>query len=72
MQKIAKYSLLLFLTLLGVPAFSQAVEMADGMRADGKIYVIVAIILIVLLGLIGYLVYLDRKISRLEKELRNS
>ena len=52
------------------PLTSQAqsdVEMADGMRAEGKIYVVVAIILIVLAGLIVYLVMLDRKVSKLEK-----
>ena len=41
--------------------------MADGMRAEGKIYVVVAIILIVLAGLIAYLVMLDRKVKKLEK-----
>jgi len=45
------------------------VEMADGMRAEGKIYVVVAIILIVLTGLVVYLVMLDRKVKRLENLL---
>ena len=40
--------------------------MADTMRANGKIYVIVGIILIVLLGLITYLILLDRKVKKLE------
>jgi len=43
-------------------------EMADGMRSNGKIYVVVAVLLVILAGLIFYLVSLDRKISRLEKE----
>ncbi len=42
-------------------------EMADAMRADGKIYVVVAIITIILGGILTYLVLIDRKISRLEK-----
>jgi CcmD family protein len=50
-------------------AFTQEVEMADAMRANGKIYVVVAIVLVILLGLIGYLVAIDRKVSRLEKRL---
>lgn len=41
-------------------------EMADVFRAEGKIYVVVAVCLIVLFGLIGYLVYLDRRIRKLE------
>ncbi|NJM26556.1 MAG: CcmD family protein [Bacteroidia bacterium] len=43
--------------------------MADTMRAEGKIYVVVAIVLIVLLGLVAYLFLLDKKIGRLEKEM---
>jgi len=48
-------------------AGAQTGEMADAFRADGKIYVVVAIILIVLAGLITYLFLLDRKLSKLEK-----
>jgi len=44
------------------------VEMADRLRADGKIYVVVAVVVIILLGLFLYVIRLDRKISRLEKE----
>ncbi len=46
----------------------QNVEMADSMRADGKIYVVVAVVLLITLGLIGYLVRLDKKINKLEKK----
>ena len=51
------------------PAWAQQPEMADTMRANGKIYVVVGIVLIVLAGLIGYLVAIDRKVSRMEREL---
>lgn len=58
------------LFFFGTVGFAQAeVEMADTMRSSGKIYVIVAIILIVLTGLLLYLFLLDRKISRIEREL---
>lgn len=43
------------------------VEMADGLRADGKFWVVVAVIGTVTLGIIIYLISLDRKISKLEK-----
>lgn len=46
----------------------QRIEMADQLRASGKIYVVVAVVVIILLGLILYLIRLDRKITRLEKE----
>lgn len=48
---------------------SQEVPMADGMRAEGKIYVVVAILLLILSGLIGYLFFLDKKVSKLENRL---
>ena len=47
------------------------VEMADKFRADGKIYVLTGIILVILFGIIFYLVIIDRKVGRLEKEVRN-
>lgn len=51
--------------------FSQTeVEMADTMRSEGKIYVIVAIVLIVLAGLVVYLFMLDRKVKNLENRLK--
>lgn len=60
---------LLFAMLITFSGFSREVEMADTMRSEGKIYVVVAIILIILVGLIGYLILIDRKTSRLEKKL---
>ena len=42
-------------------------EMADMMRSNGKIYVVVAVCLTILIGLFIYVFLLDRKISRLEK-----
>ena len=44
------------------------VQMADSMRSNGKIYVVIAVILTILIGLVLYIVRLDKKISRLEKE----
>ena len=43
-------------------------ENVTGLRADGKIYVVIAVALTVLFGLIAYLISLDRKISRIEKQ----
>ncbi len=64
-----KTSSLLALFLLSLPGFAQEVEMADTMRSEGKIYVVVTILLIILAGLIVYVVTIDRKASRLEKKL---
>lgn len=46
---------------------SKKPQMAELMRSNGKIYVVVTVLLIILVGLIIYLIQLDRKISRLEK-----
>ena len=67
MKTFAKTLFACVLTIAGHAATAQSPEMADTFRAEGKIYVVVAIILIVLAGLITYLFLLDRKISRLEK-----
>lgn len=61
-------SLLIFL-FLSAPAVAQDAEMADGLRAEGKIYVVVVMILIVLIGLFAYLFLLDRKLNKMEKQL---
>jgi heme export protein D (CcmD) len=50
---------------------NKKVEMADAMRSNGKIYVVVAVLVIILSGLILYVIRLDKKISRLEKEATN-
>ena len=45
------------------------VEMADIMRSNGKIYVVVGVILIIFIGLTAYAIVIDRKISKIEKEV---
>ena len=62
--------LLISANLLAQQTVDSGVEMADAMRSDGKIYVVVAVIAVVLTGLLVYLIMLDRKIGRLEKELK--
>ncbi len=42
-------------------------DMADVMRSNGKIYVVVAVCLTILIGLFIYVFLVDRKVSRLEK-----
>jgi CcmD family protein len=69
-------ALLLPLLLLGGAALAQAPaaaepEMADALRASGKIYVVVLVLVIIVTGLLVYLVRLDGKVGRLEKEVEN-
>ena len=70
MERFIKNILGTVLLLISLTSQAQSeVEMADGMRAEGKIYVVVAIILIVLGGLVAYLALLDRKVKKLENLL---
>ncbi|WP_211093233.1 CcmD family protein [Flammeovirga agarivorans] len=46
---------------------NNSVEMADAMRADGKIYVVVAVIVTLWVGLIVYLINTDQKLKKLEQ-----
>ena len=46
----------------------QSVEMADTMRSEGKIYVVVGTIAIVFAGLAIYLFSIDRRLEKIEKE----
>jgi hypothetical protein len=48
-------------------AFAQDVEMADKLRSEGKIYVVVGTIAIVFIGLAIYLFTIDRRLTRVEK-----
>ncbi|MCL6260694.1 CcmD family protein [Aquiflexum sp. TKW24L] len=49
---------------------NSGVEMADVMRSEGKIYVLVGIIGIVLSGILVYVISTDRKVARLEKAMK--
>lgn len=69
MKRIKNIVAVCLLVLMTIPAIAQdKVEMADTMRSNGRIYVVVAVVLTILLGLVLYLVRLDRKMSRLEKQ----
>lgn len=45
-----------------------AVEMADTMRSNGKIYVVVAVMATILAGLLLYLIRIDKRVTRLEQD----
>jgi len=75
MKKILSF--ISFMLVFSLNLFAQqsvdrnTVEMADQLRADGKIYVVVGVLLIVLIGIFIYLTRLDSKVSKLEKELKH-
>jgi len=48
---------------------NKSVDMADMMRENGKIYVVVGVIVIIFLGLTFYAIRIDRKLSKIEGEV---
>jgi len=67
-----KLLIFLFLTIgSNIAAQTSSIEsetMADLMRSNGKIYVVVAVVATILIGLIAYMIRVEKKISTLEKE----
>jgi hypothetical protein len=72
MKKVMNKVLLFFtMLLISAQSFAQSSqpEMANVMRSNGKIYVVVTVLSIVLAGIAIYLFALDRKISTIEKKV---
>lgn len=67
MKKIA-LTVLILITTLNLFAQDRSIEMADALRSNGKIYIVVGCIVIILVGLLIYLFTLDRKLKMLEKK----
>ncbi len=63
--------LILLLAMMATSTFIFAqdkdAQMADTMRSNGRIYVVVAVVLTILIGLLLYIVRLDKKITNLER-----
>jgi CcmD family protein len=68
-KKNTLITFMLLFVITPVWLMAQPIEMADTLRSEGKIYVVVAILLVIFAGLIGYLFLLDRKITQIEKKL---
>ena len=58
------------LNLFAQQTVVEEVPMADQLRADGKIWIVVVVIAVVFAGIIAFLINTDRKLSRLEKQIK--
>ncbi len=70
-----KYQILAVLFfILGADASLQAqtAEGADFFQSIGKIYVVVGVIALIFIGVIIFLIYLDRKITLLEQQIKQN
>jgi hypothetical protein len=74
LNSIFRFCIFLLFMTVRISAFAQdslasdRTQMAEGMRSNGKIYVVVTVLVIILAGLFIYLGRLDKKINRLEKK----
>jgi CcmD family protein len=67
---LKKFWLLFFAMVASMPAMAQETE-GNIFWRSGKIYVVVGVITIVFIGIVIYLISLDRKVAKLEKEIRD-
>ena len=62
--------LFVFANLFAQQTVLEEVPMADKMREDGKIWVVVAIIGVIFGGIIVYMIRTDSKLTKLEKQFK--
>ncbi len=69
MKKLISLLLSLFFVSVAIAQENATVsDQQSGLRANDKIWVVMAVCITILVGLVVYLVSIDRKISKLEKE----
>jgi hypothetical protein len=76
MLRFRRFFITLLLLAAQVSAFAQETaatspDMASGLRASGKIYVVVLVLATIFAGIIAFLIYLERRLSRLEREIKH-
>ena len=49
-----------------------APQMADALRNDGKIWVVITVISIIFISLVIFLILLERKLNKLEKQINKN
>jgi hypothetical protein len=75
-MRLRHFLLPVLLLTLHLSAFAQTAategpDMAAGLRSSGKIYVVVLVLATIFAGIIAFLIYLERRLSKLEREMRN-
>ena len=48
-----------------------APQMADSFRSEGKIYVVITVIGMIFIALVVFLIMIERKVSKIEKQINN-
>ncbi|MBC7650671.1 MAG: CcmD family protein [Deinococcales bacterium] len=70
MDKLKRIGAIVAISFVSFYANAQTVTtQTDIMRSNGKIFVVMAVIIIIMIGFFIYLISVDRKLSKLEKDL---
>ena len=67
MNKFSAIAMLFLINTLVLLGQNSSPAMADVMRSNGKIYVVVAIVMAIFLGIIIYLLRLESKVKKIER-----
>ncbi|HAV28571.1 MAG TPA: CcmD family protein [Saprospirales bacterium] len=70
-MKNKQFLLSILLVILSINLLLAESGSIDFLRSTGKIYSVVAVIAVIFLGIVWYLFRLDKKITKLEKEIYN-
>jgi CcmD family protein len=66
-----KFVVLILINILWLHHASAQANSLDFLRSTGKIYAVVIVILVIFLGLTYFLYNLDRKLTKLENQIKN-
>jgi hypothetical protein len=66
----SRIALYIFMFLSAFANAQNEPVMADGMRSDGKIFVVITVISVVFVCIAAYLIIIDRKVKKLEDKLK--
>lgn len=64
------FALTILQFLVSISAAAQNTGGGDFLRSIGKIYVVVAVIVAVFIGIVVFLIYLDRRLTKLEDQIK--
>ena len=69
-KKMKRQTFLVALLLMSMNTITFAQAGEDFMRSTGKIYVVVAVIIAIFIGIVAFLMYLDKKLTKLENQIK--
>lgn len=70
-KKILSLLFILSTLCVGAQSINTAPEMADSMRANGKIYIVITVIAMIFAAIIAFLIYIERRLNKIENKLRD-